>query len=612
MNSEVRNKPGIRQHASAYGVLAVLILISLGTSVSFYRSAVGKDTVRFAGISNRLQSQMENKISLYVSLLTGVRGYISTTPDVTSVRFAEYIETLNLPTNYPGLTKVGVTQTVALSEVEDFSRLMAQAGNLGFRIFPEGQRAEFQPVVFESPVPGQRAKDIGFDMASDPVLREAMDKAVSSGSAAVSGSHTPQGQSEAQGELVTIVLPVYEGNGRFPSPELAGDVAGYVYASFRPTDFLTEIDRSEKDKSVAVLIYDKAEAGEHLLADTTGEPPDAAYAGNASYSSVSKINLAGREWVSRFNSLPGFDVHSTSGWTPLIFVAGICFSFLIFGFTFRDSIARSDLEELAARLTVSQKEKDALYAQEQRARLEAEEANRAKDGFLAVVSHELKTPLNAIGGWATILRACDVPETTRNTALAKIEKNLRLQARMIEQLLTYSELMAENTQFARVTASASEVFEHAVAAIEPAAEEKAIRVIRNNELASEQIRVDVEKVELALTNILYNALKFSPPSGTITAGVAVKDKWIRFTVEDNGPGIDPAFLPHIFEPYQQGDAPTVRSYGGLGLGLAIAKQVAELHGGRLTIENPSRGSGSIFTLDMPRHNNPKMYEKNTV
>jgi signal transduction histidine kinase len=259
------------------------------------------------------------------------------------------------------------------------------------------------------------------------------------------------------------------------------------------------------------------------------------------------------------------------------------------------------LQKLTGELLQTQKEKEKLFEQEQHARLDAEDANRAKDEFLAIVSHELKTPLNTIAGWTTILRSDQLPRATKATALKKIEKNLRLQAKMVEQILNFSQIMSDNvpTDFSEVRAS--DVFARAIEPIEKEAAEKTIALRSVNELDAETIDADPEKLSLALGNVLTNAVKFTLPGGLIEARAFAQNGDVRFTIKDNGAGIDPDFLPHVFEHYRQGDKPAVRAYGGLGLGLAITKHIVERHGGAVMSASEGAGCGAEFTVSIPLH-----------
>jgi signal transduction histidine kinase len=222
-----------------------------------------------------------------------------------------------------------------------------------------------------------------------------------------------------------------------------------------------------------------------------------------------------------------------------------------------------------------------------------------KDDFLAIVSHELKTPLNTIAGWTTILKSDHLSASTKETALQKIEKNLRLQAKMVEQILSFSQIMAEDRPLSLAPVSASEIFAKAIRAIEPAAAEKSVAFSSSNELNGQMINADPETIGMALGNILSNAVKFTPSGGMIQARALSENGDVRFVVEDNGSGIEPDFIPHVFEHYKQGAEPATRSYGGLGLGLAITKHIVDLHGGSVETASEGLGRGAQFTVSIP-------------
>ncbi|MEO8572388.1 MAG: HAMP domain-containing sensor histidine kinase [Pyrinomonadaceae bacterium] len=294
-----------------------------------------------------------------------------------------------------------------------------------------------------------------------------------------------------------------------------------------------------------------------------------------------------------------FGDDSGDRWTPVVFVIGLCVSLLIFGMTHRDAAARYDLQQRTQDLIAAQNENQALLAAEQKSRISAEWANQAKNEFLALVSHELKTPLNAIAGWNRILKTEGISEETRETAIEKIDKNLRLQAAIVEELLNFSDIMSSGFTVIGRSVCIRDIFESAVLTVTAAAFEKGVTLATEDMLDGEQVLGDQERLKIAIVNVLSNAVKFTPSRGRVTAQAYNSDGCVKCIISDDGLGIPPEFLPHVFEQYKQSDHATTRRYGGLGLGLTIASHIIKLHQGTIEAESSGAGCGAKFTISLP-------------
>ena len=244
-------------------------------------------------------------------------------------------------------------------------------------------------------------------------------------------------------------------------------------------------------------------------------------------------------------------------------------------------------------------ERDRLLASERAARADAERVNRIKDEFLANLSHELRTPLNAILGWAQILTAAK-PKGELAQGLAVIERNARAQTELISDLLDMSRVLSGKLKVDAVVVKLAPVIEAALEAIAPAAAAKAITVEKVLDPDAEVIG-DADRLQQVAWNLLTNAIKFTPKGGRVKVGASAAGAHFAISVEDDGIGIDPGFLPFVFDRFRQADASTTRQHGGLGLGLAIVKNLVELHGGRISVVSPRPGhhNGSIFSVELP-------------
>jgi signal transduction histidine kinase len=244
-------------------------------------------------------------------------------------------------------------------------------------------------------------------------------------------------------------------------------------------------------------------------------------------------------------------------------------------------------------------ERDQLLDLERQARAAAEAASVTKDEFLATISHELRTPLNAIVGWAALLRsgALQGPKLTR--AVESIERNARSLTRLIDDLLDVSAIISGKMSLEMMPLDLVHVLESALDAIRPTAEARSIRLGATWEPDVGTVSGDPDRLQQVLWNLLSNAVKFTLPGGEVTAHLRKVGGSARLAVRDTGSGIDPAFLPHVFEPFRQADGSITRTHGGLGLGLAIVRRLVELHGGVVTAESAGPGAGATFTIELP-------------
>jgi PAS domain S-box-containing protein len=244
-------------------------------------------------------------------------------------------------------------------------------------------------------------------------------------------------------------------------------------------------------------------------------------------------------------------------------------------------------------------EREQLLKQEQAAREEAEAANRIKDEFLAVLSHELRTPLNPILGWTQMLRTRKLDSEATNRALATIERNAKLQTQLIEDLLDISRILRGKIVLNEAKVNLTTTIEAALETVRLAAEAKNIRIQTEFSPDVGQVSADAARLQQVLWNLLSNAIKFTPDGGQVKICLEQVDKYAQIQVTDTGKGISPEFLPYVFEYFRQEDSTTTRKFGGLGLGLAIARHITELHGGTVKVESPGEDLGATFTIKLP-------------
>jgi signal transduction histidine kinase len=241
---------------------------------------------------------------------------------------------------------------------------------------------------------------------------------------------------------------------------------------------------------------------------------------------------------------------------------------------------------------------------------EARRANQAKDEFLALLSHELRTPLNAMFGWIQLLRGGRLTDPQREHAIDTIERSASAQARLIEDLLDVSRIVTGQLSISSEPVDLVPVVRTAIETVRPQIDAKGLALRAH--VPDEQVCVngDASRLEQITTNLLSNAIKFTE-KGTIALSLTSRDARVRLEVSDTGAGIDPDFLPYVFDRFRQADSSRTRPHGGLGLGLAISRHLVEAHGGRISVVSGGRGMGTTFTIDLPRleRSSPSLLEE---
>lgn len=277
------------------------------------------------------------------------------------------------------------------------------------------------------------------------------------------------------------------------------------------------------------------------------------------------------------------------------------FGAITLAFTQDRRFERADLvvaAELARRAAVAI-DNARLYDLSQQERSRVEAATRAKDELLAVVSHELRTPLNAILGWVRLLRGGNLAQDKQGHALEVIERNAHLQNELVADLLDISKVITGKLRIHPAHVDVANVVELAIESVRAAADAKRITIEARTGATDLSLHADSERLQQVVWILLANAVKFTPKGGQVTVTLGRKDSDVQLIVQDNGEGIDPAFLPHVFESFRQSDNSTTRFHGGLGVGLSIAKHLVELHGGSIRARSGGQGLGAEFEVVLP-------------
>jgi signal transduction histidine kinase/ActR/RegA family two-component response regulator len=379
-------------------------------------------------------------------------------------------------------------------------------------------------------------------------------------------------------------------------------VAGYVFSPFRADDLLSGIIEGRQTPLIDYEVYDgEAVAPAGLLHASSRDEA----ASRDRLETTHRFDVAGRTWTMVFQAPQNFS--GSPRWlAPVTLTTGLLVAFALFRVTQTQVRGREDAERHAAELRASEealRESEArlrrLVVLEREARATAQAADRAKDEFLATLSHELRTPLNAMLGWLSMLRSGKVREDRRSQALEIIERNARTQARLIEDLLDVSRIITGKVRLELHPVQLGPVASTVLEGLRPGAEAKGVRLHGTIARDPGLVMGDAARLQQVLWNLVANAIKFTPPGGEVSLEVEERDGELELRVRDTGVGIDPEFLPHVFERFRQADSSTTRTHSGVGLGLSIVRHLLELHGGRITAQSDGPGCGALFVARLP-------------
>ena len=263
-----------------------------------------------------------------------------------------------------------------------------------------------------------------------------------------------------------------------------------------------------------------------------------------------------------------------------------------------EDLRRRD-EELRTLSERAAEERERLLENERAARAETERMSAIKDEFLATLSHELRTPLNAVLGWTQILRRTKQDDVELQRGLETIERNTRIQAQLIEDLLDMSRITSGQVRLDTQAVELAPIVEAAIETVKPSAHAKSIRIEKVLDPGAGPVSGDPARLQQVVWNLLSNAVKFTPKTGKVQVLLARVNSHVEISVADTGAGIRPEFLPYVFDRFRQADASSTREYAGLGLGLSIVKSLVELHGGSVRAESAGEGRGATFQVQLP-------------
>jgi signal transduction histidine kinase len=604
--------------AIPYAVALLAALISVAASAYVAYATRAKDDVRFKEQVEHAHTTIRRRIDLYVSTLRSAAAAFAVKTDVNRAAFAEYVARVDVRANYPGLQGIGYSLRIPPGKADDARRRLAAEWGRPVTIWsapavpPVPDTAERHVVLYLEPADARNLVAIGFDVSSEPVRRAALDAARDSGQPAATGMLRLVTETDDKPQAgFLVVVPVYRGGTVPPTVDARRDaLLGFVYSPFRAGDLLGGVFGGDDQRQLDYEVFDSHDARDDALlyASTprTEHAPD--------FVDLRRIDVEGRPWTVLLRTRPSFEAASARAAAWWVLAGGLSVSGMLFVLTRAEARARRRAERAAADLEASrlsllesleersraEAARRVLLDREREARKEAEAANKVKDDFLATVSHELRTPLNAMLGWAQLLQQGDMFETSRDEAVEAIERNAKAQAQLIEDLLDISRIMRGKLQLSQnVPVDPAAVVDAAIASVSPSATARHIRIAPRFEPGVGPVKGDATRLQQVVWNLLSNSIKFSPDGGRVDVTLQQRNGHAIIRVTDEGKGIAPEFLPHVFDRFRQADASTTRQQGGLGLGLAIVRNLVEMHGGTVEAYSEGDNKGAAFTVTLP-------------
>jgi signal transduction histidine kinase/ActR/RegA family two-component response regulator len=583
-----------------WALLAILSVGSVAAAGYVAGSARERDQLRFEAAAHQALEGVRDRVESYIALLRATSGLFAAA-EVDRALFHAYVERLELKRRYPGLQGLGFSKRIRPEETQRLVARMRAQGFPEFRHWPEHPGPEQHAILYIEPNSEENLATIGFDMSADPARAAAMDRARDTGLGEGSGKVAlVQALDPRPAAGFYVFVPVYAGGGVPDTvPERRAALEGYAYAPFNADEVMWGIFGGETPRNIEIEIYDGGQVREDALLQRSGgvKPADAGPDPNRvpvklrGFSSHTTFDMAGRVWTIQFRSGPDFPRDAAWRFVPVVLLGGLAAAFALFAITRAQVRARAQAEGLAM-------DNALLYRQAEGARAEAEVANRAKDEFLATLSHELRTPLTAILGWTRILRKEVVDEPTRERGLEVIERNVRAQSRLIEDVLDVSRIITGKMQLNVRRVELRDAIAAAIESVRPAAEAKKIAIVPVVE-GPATIMGDAERLQQVVWNLLSNAIKFTPTGGRIEVRARSGPEFADVMITDSGKGIPAEFLPYVFDRFRQADSSSTRAHGGLGIGLALVRHLVELHGGTVQARSEGEGKGSTFAIRLP-------------
>ncbi len=622
----------------AWLILAVTLALTAAAWVTLNNQVLERAHDRFVFQVDDLENAIVKRMRAYETGLRGGVGLFQASTQVTRNDWRRFVDNFEIEKQFPGIQGIGFSKWIEPSQKQAFEDAVRAEGFDDFEIKPAGPRDAYSSILYLEPFDWRNRRAFGYDMYSNPVRREAMDKARNSGKTVISGKVTlVQETNEDVQAGFLMYIPLYDDSN---APEnLAPSLKklrGWVYSPFRMKDLMTGILDSEKTDLHYQVFDGHRIQPDNLLYDTEGHSLEGTNIAakhheiaKAGFSTTRVISLAGRQWTVFVYTYPAYLDAFDNDLPTIVAIGGVIIDFLLFAVILSLSTQRQRAQRRADHMTVElrqqlQDTKEAqrhvedqaaelvsLAEREAELRDKAEVATHAKSNFLSTMSHEIRTPLNGVLGLAQLLRDSDLnPDQTIkvNTILSSGQTLLSI----LNDILDMSKIEAGSLELENKAFSLSELISTITSPFQSLADDKQLELgVYNQTPANLIIKGDPVRLRQILWNLLSNAIKFTDTGhvnltiefadghlGMLPHQSGKQDQLLRFTLTDTGSGIAAERIDAIFDAFTQEDASITRTHGGTGLGLSIVKRLATLMGGTISAESKP-GQGTTFCVVLP-------------
>jgi len=569
-------------------VLLVALLLTACATGYVANSVRGKERERFHHEVQSITAHLTERMDAYVELLRATRGlWAAAGGRPRAAQFHAFVHSLELENNLQGVQGIGYSARLLPQEVTGAVAGMRTAGQVDFTVRPAGPRGEYHPILFLEPQDARNRAALGFDMFSEPIRRAAMERARDTGAPMLSARVTLlQEISKQKQPGFLLYLPVYRKGWSVETFEQRrAALLGFVYSPFRADDLFQAVLGSSGERGTWVQIYDGPDIGSaNLLHDSANDEQRATRFPSRNVE-IRRLAIAGRLWTLRFHTSPAFEQSSSANLVPFVLVGGLAVSLLLFALSLLQYRERESAERASDELRQSG---EALR-----------EAGRAKDEFLAMLGHELRNPLGAISNALQVMSVREISDPHLRRAHAVVERQIRHQTRLIEDLLDVSRVNSGKIALQCELVDFKEVVCRAVEGLQWAADEQQHRLITQFCEQDVLIHGDSVRLEQVVANLLHNAIKYTPAGGVVELGLHTEGRLAVLTVRDTGVGISAYMLGRIFDVFTQAQISIDRSKGGLGLGLTLVRNLVCMHGGSVEARSEGIGMGSEFLVRIP-------------
>ena len=594
-----------------------LLLVSLGatafvTNITFHASR-HESSLQFDRLAHQAVSTIEMRMRTYEDALIHTRGLFLVKEDVTNQQFRIFSDSLNLAKEYPGVRSLGYIKHVRAKDLASTIAHIRKTENPDFNVWPEKpQREAYDIIVYRVALDSSGSHAIGYDMGLESTRRESLEHARDTGQPTLSHRLTTlvQNGGEDPQTAIFLVVPLYRIGAPIETVEQRrAAITGFVYSPFRAKELFKHIveDFSKDERVLGIDVYDNNDGSSPELLYSNSETPKSSHSTEPNpFIERAQIKIGGAQWIIVVSALQGFMINSSERSPWFVLVAGLIISLLLFrlGRVYEAYVKALRGSEALHKKNATENER--LY-------IESRNINRAKDEFLATLSHELRTPLTVIQGHSELLKNRahrSVSEKELDESIDAIYRNSQAQTRIVSDLLDVSSIITGKVVLRPQSVRAAESIFAAAQSLKLSADAKEIKLeidLQDTELA--QVFGDPTRIQQILWNLISNAIKFTPRGGFIWITGRPLETDYEISVRDSGHGIEPDFLPHVFDRFRQEDNSSTRKVGGLGLGLSIVRSLVETQGGSVTAKSAGRDKGSEFIIRLPLATSTQMGSK---